>query len=168
MSGGRSRLALAALMAAGLVLAPLAGCKETDGMAAAETNPKAEGPDGLPIIFWTIKENDQKKVAAILDAGGDIEAKGYHKATPILAAAIVDNWEMAAFLMKRGARLDAVDGRGFTLPYLAAQAKVAEGSPTAAALQEVRVALNERAMLEKIYLPAEVRQMLKDGRWPPQ
>lgn len=138
-------------------------------MATAEQAVKtdAKGPDGLPIIFWTIKENDQAKVAALLDAGADIEAAGYHGSTPILSAAMVDNWIMAEFLMRRGANIAAFDRAGFNLPYMTAHARVAKGSPTEAALNEVRKALNNNGLLERIWEPAEVRALIKQGKWPP-
>ena len=138
---------------------------EGAGMAMAEQG--AKGPDGLPIIFWTIKQNDQAKVAALLDNGADIEAAGYHGATPILSAAMVDNWIMAEFLMQRGANIAAFDRAGFNLPYLTAHAKVAKGSPTEAALNRVRKALNDHGLLERIWEPAEVRALIKQGKWPP-
>lgn len=139
------------------------------GMAVAErqVDPKALGPDGLPIIFWTIKEGDSAGVEALLDAGAEIEAAGYHGATPALSAAVVDDWPMVALLLQRGANPAAFDRRGFTLPWLSAQAKVAKNSPTEASLNAVRQYLNDRGLLQAVYDPAQVRSMLKDGTWPP-
>jgi ankyrin repeat protein len=161
MSGFGRRVMLAGL---GATLA-----MEGTGMAEAETglDPKAEGPDGLPIIFWTIKQGDAAKVNALLDAGADLEAAGYHGATPVLSAAVVDDWVMVAMLIQRGANPAVVDRRGFSIPWLTSQAKVAKGSPTEASLNAVRKYLNDRAMLERVYDPAQVRELMKAGKWPP-
>lgn len=161
MSGFGRRVMLAGLGAA-LVM-------EGTAMAAAgaQVDVTALGPDGLPIIFWTIKQGDAAGVTALLDAGADIEAAGYHGATPMLSAAVVDDWIMVAMLIQRGANPQAVDRRGFTLPWLTAQAKVAQGSPTEVALNAVRKYLNDRALLEAIHDPAQVREMLAAGTWPP-
>lgn len=128
----------------------------------------AEGPDGLPVLFWRIKQHDEATVAALLAAGADIEAKGYNAGTPILAAAMVNYWTMVEFLMKRGADIAVFDKRGFNLPYLTSQATPARGSETEKALQEVRMALNARGLLERVYSPAQVRDLMKAGKWPPQ
>ena len=138
-------------------------------MAGAETKPDIQeiGPDGLPIIFWRIKQEQEAVVFALLNAGADIEAQGYHGATPILAAALVDNWPLVVGLIERGANVGAVDRRGFNLPYLTTQASAAAETPTGVALQAVRAYLNERLMLERIYTPAQVRDLLAKGAWPP-
>ena len=139
------------------------------GMAAADSkmDPNAKGPDGLPIIFAYIEREDQAAVTALLDAGADIEAKGFFQATPMLSAALVDLWPMVALLISRGANLWAVDQQGVNLPWLTAHAKVRKGSPTEAALNAVRATLNERAMRERIYDPAQALALMKAGRWPP-
>ncbi len=138
-------------------------------MAGAETKPDIQeiGPDGLPIIFWRIKQEQEAVVFALLNAGADIEAQGYHGATPILAAALVDNWPLVVGLIERGANVGAVDRRGFNLPYLTTQASAAAETPTGVALQAVRAYLNERLMLERVYTPAQVRDLLAKGAWPP-
>lgn len=153
-----------------MLLAGLGAVLAMEGMAMAANagvDIAALGPDGLPVIFWTIKQGDVAGVQALLDAGADIEAAGYHRATPVLSAAVVDDWEMVAMLIQRGANPMVADGRGFTVPWLTAQAKVAKGSATEASLNAVRKYLNDRALLEAVYPPAEVREKMKAGTWPP-
>lgn len=137
---------------------------------AAETglDPNAKGPDGLPILFWTLQQENLPKVEALLDAGADIEAKGYNGATPLLSQAIVQDWIAVELLMKRGARLDVADRVGFTVPYLLAHAKVAKGSRNEAAMAAVRQVMNDRGLLGRIHEPAEVRALMAAGKWPPQ
>lgn len=127
----------------------------------------ATGPDGLPIIFWTIKEGDTKKLQALLRAGYNIEIQGYHKATPILSAAIIDNWEIVFLLYQNKARLSVADGRGFTLPWIAKNTKVAAHSSTKKALEQITNALEKHGLMKKVYKPEQVRQMMKDKTWPP-
>jgi hypothetical protein len=155
---------------AGLV-AVLAACGiGRHGMAGAEAklDIKEIGPDGLPIIFWRIKQENEAAVFALLNAGADIEAQGYHGATPILSAALIDNWPLVVGLIERGANVGAVDRRGFNLPYFTTQASPDPDGPTGAALQTVRLYLNERLMLERVYAPAEVRDLMAKGTWPPK
>ena len=51
---------------------------------------------------------------------------------------------------------------------IAAISGTSAGALNGAALQAVRVYLNERLMLERIYKPAEVRALLAKGDWPPK
>ena len=138
-------------------------------MAGADTKPdiKELGPDGLPIIFWRIKQEDEAAVLALINAGADIEAQGYHGSTPLLTTAMLANWPLAVALIERGANVGAVDRLGYNLPYLTTQNNPAADSPSGVALQAVRVYLNERLMLERVYKPAEVRDLLAKGAWPP-
>lgn len=126
------------------------------------------GPDGLPIIFWSIKEENHDKVTALLDAGADIESKGYHGATPVLAAAIVDSWSMVLMFLERGANAKAVDRRGFSLAWLASQTKVQSNSKDHEALIKVRKLLDGLMGSKVVYEPKKIRDMLETGTWPPK
>jgi ankyrin repeat protein len=155
---------------AGLFGAVAAVGMEGHAMASTETraDPKELGPDGLPVIFWKVKSGDMAGVAALLDAGADLESQGYHGATPALAAAVVDDWPMVDFLLQRGANAAASDRRGFTIAWLSAQAKVAPDSATEVSLTAVRKRLNERLLLERVHDPVEVRKLQANGAWPPR
>jgi hypothetical protein len=137
-------------------------------MSGGKMDIEARGPDGLPGIFWLIKQRDQVAVGAWLDSGGDIEAEGYHGATPVLAAAIVDNWPMVLYLIERGARMGVTDARGFTLAYRSTTTRVDPDGIFGPPLNAVRARLAEAGLLERIHEPATVRRMLAEGRWPPQ
>lgn len=167
-----SRIITGLALAAAVACAPFVLKQGAGIITMAEAESKldihAEGPDGLPILFWRIKQHDEATVAALLAAGADIEAKGYNSGTPILAAAMVNYWTMVDFLMKRGANIAVFDKRGFNLAYLTSQASPAKGSETDKALHEVRMALNARGLLEKVYTPAQVRDLMKAGKWPPK
>jgi hypothetical protein len=45
-------------------------------MSEGKMDIEARGPDGLPGIFWLIKQEDMAGMAAWIDGGGDIEARG--------------------------------------------------------------------------------------------
>lgn len=160
--GGRSRRALASGVA---ILAVIWQFGAT--MAHGQIDITARGPDGLPGIFWLIKQQDQSAVGAWLDAGGSIETPGFQRATPVLTAAIIDDWPMVVYLLDRGARMDVVDRRGFTLPWLASHSRAAPGGILGPALQEVRNRLAAAGLLSRVYDPTVVRAMLAEGRWPP-
>lgn len=156
-----NRLIIATLLAAVL---SLTGAGLTRAGAVDIT---ANGPDGLPGIFWLIKQRDQAAVGRWLDAGGDIEVPGFHRATPVLAAAIVDDWQMVLYLIDRGARSDVADRRGFTLGYRATTTRIDPEGALGPTLQTVRQRLGQAGALERIYSPAQVREMMAAGRWPP-
>ena len=137
-------------------------------MASDTIDVTAPGPDGLPGIFWLIKLENPAGIAAWLDAGGDIEARGYHGATPVLAAAVIDNWPAVLQLLERGAQAGVIDGRGYSLGFLASRSRVAPEGPYGVALQAVRAILAEQGLLSRIFPPAEVRARVAEGRWPPE
>lgn len=136
-------------------------------MSEGKVDIEARGPDGLPGIFWLIKQEDMAGIAAWIDAGGDIEARGYHGASPALAAAVIENWPAVLWLLERGARADVADGRGYTLGFLATRSRVAPDGRYGRALAEVRSILADRGLLEQIHEPAAVKRMIAEGRWPP-
>lgn len=127
----------------------------------------AKGPDGLPGIFWLIKQRDQQAVGAWLDAGGDIEVAGFQGATPVLAASIADNWPMVLYLIERGARIDVADRRGFTLPYRANSTRIDPEGIFGPSVDAVREHLADAGLLNHVYSPAQVREMVVEGKWPP-
>jgi len=128
----------------------------------------ALGPDGLPGIFWLIKQEDMAGLTDWVEAAGDIEARGYHGASPALAAAVVDNWPAVHWLLENGARAEVADGRGYTLAFLAARSRVDPEGRYGKALAEVRSILARRGLFEKVYQPATVKRMRADGTWPPE
>ncbi len=126
-----------------------------------------KGPDGLPIIFWRIKQRDAQGVAELLDAGASIETPGFFNATPVITAASANSWEMVEFLLDRGADPRAADGSGFTLPWLAATSKIKEGTDQHAALQRVLPRLEQMGVMERIFTPDEAEELVQSGNWPP-
>jgi hypothetical protein len=135
---------------------------------ADQASPEARGPDGLPLIFWLIKSRDVSGVDAWLDAGGDLEASGYHRATPILAAAVIDDWPMVLRLAARGARLDVTDGRGFSLAWLNLRSRLNLSGPYGPPLLEARQMLMREGLIDVVRTPAEVRRdRLRPGQAAP-
>ena len=135
-------------------------------MANGQVDITARGPDGLPGIFWLINQRNQAAVGAGLDAGGDIEVPGFHRATPVLTAAQIDDWPMVLFLLDRGARMDVYDRNGFTLAWLSTTSRVAPDGIFGPALQETRNRLAAAGLLSQVHDPAAMRAMLADGRLP--
>lgn len=135
-------------------------------LAHGQIDVTARGPDGLPGIFWRINQQDRAGVGAWLDVGGDIESPGFQRATPVLAAAIVDDWPMVVLLLDRGARMGIHDRRGFTLAWLSTTSRAAPDGILGPALREVRARLAVTGLLGEVFEPAAVRAMIGDGRWP--
>jgi len=127
----------------------------------------ALGLDGLIEIFWMIKQGDLKGMSTWIEAGGDIEAHGYHGATPVLSAAVIDNWSAVHWLLENGARATVVDGRGYTLAFLAQRSRVAPEGQYGKALIDVRSLLTRKGLMGEIFQPETAKRMLEDGAWPP-
>jgi hypothetical protein len=106
-------------------------------------------------------------VRALIRAGVDIEIRGFQQATPAIAAASANAWITTELLIDLGANLRAVDRRGFTLPWLAQTAQMAEESPEGQALARVRARLASTGLMARIYEPAQVKAMQTRGDWPP-
>lgn len=137
-------------------------------MSGDKTDPNGMGPDGLPIIFWIIERNELERVRQLLDAGANIESRGFGRATPALAAAIPDTWTICLLLLRRGANPWASNHAGFTIAYLASTSKVVNPKTEEfKALQEVRLFLKDRGLYDRIYRPEEVKALNTAGRWPP-
>lgn len=136
-------------------------------LADRAVDPRALGPDGLPLIFWLIEREDMAGVARLLDAGTDIDAPGFHRTTPVLSAAIIDYWQMVEYLLDRGAKAAVTDGRGFTLPWLARNSRVVPDGDYGKALVRVCQTLEERGLMREVYPPIRVKEIVAAGQWPP-
>ena len=161
-------------VAFGVAVAAMAGCfpdddGQKDGMVTQDNGGTQElGPDRQPIIFWRIKEDDAKAVAALLDAGTPIEITGGFDSTPLIQAAIVNHWDIALLLLERGANPLAASRNGMTAPFLAHASRVQPGGTLYPGLKAFRDALKARGVDEVIFAPPIVKTMLAEGRWPPQ
>ena len=122
-----------------------------DYLGAKEMNSRAidineQGPNGQHMIFWSIQGLNFDEVEAYLDAGVDIEVRGFRDATPVIWAAASNSWDMVLFLARRGADLSASDRDGMSV------CTIQDGLPTrpetenGRALQEVRGILRERGL----------------------
>jgi len=128
-------------------------------------DPNAKSGDGLPIIFEAVLSRDAEWVEKLIDAGADIEARGFGHATPALVAALGDVWDVCLFLLRRGADPSATNQFDMTIFNLAAESRVAEDSTEGKALQTVIKFLEEKGL--KRYRPAEVKALKAEGKWPP-
>ena len=128
-----------------LAVATHAGAEETNRRAI---DVDEQGPNGQHKIFWRIQGLEFDKVGDFLDAGVDIETRGFRGATPVIWAALSGSWVMALFLIERGADLSASDRDGITV------CRIQEGKPTrldtenGRALEEVRRILEEKGTCE--------------------
>ena len=107
-----------------------------------------QGPNGQHMIFWRIQEGKFDEVGAFLDAGVDVNIRGFREKTPAIWAAGTVSWDMVLFLAKRGADLSASDRDGMSV------CSIQDGLPTrldtenGRALDEVRRILREREICE--------------------
>lgn len=139
----------------------------SQGKAQDMVDITASGPNGLPIIFWRIEQDNRDEISKLIAAGLDIEIKGFQQATPVLAAASANAWITTELLLGLGGDPMASDRMGFTLPWLAAKAQMSPGAPEGQALARVRRDLEARGLMARIYEPAEVKALRDRGAWPP-
>ena len=139
----------------------------SQGRAQDMVDITATGPNGLPIVFWRIEQDNRAAIRALIEAGMDIEIKGFQQATPALAAASANAWITTELLLKLGADRMASDCRGFTLPWLASKSLMNEVSQEGRALARIKADLESRGLMERIYEPAEVKALRDRGAWPP-
>ncbi|MEL6689805.1 MAG: hypothetical protein AAFP28_05750 [Pseudomonadota bacterium] len=163
---GRGRILVGASVVALLVAAVATFAMTTRDNNMAD--PNKLGPDGFPIIFWTVASRDKDGVTALLKAGANIDERGFAQETPVLQAATAQSWEMVDFLIQAGADVRLIDKRGFNLPFLAATSQTLEESENGKFLyQKVRPHLAELGLMEKTFHPNTVVQLRDAGSWPP-
>lgn len=150
------------------VAALAAGAVLFSGGHASMADPNETGPDGFPIIFWTVASDDQRAVKKLLDAGANINDRGFAEQTPVLKAAMSNSWAMVDFLISQGADVRMIDARGFNLPWLAQDSSLSAGSENGAALyQKVIPRLKSMGLMDKLYHPREAAALVAGGGWPP-
>ena len=141
--------------------------QRNEQMAQSDKTVGEKGPDGQPIIFWRITQRKRDEIAAMLDAGYDIEAKGGFDATPIIWASLSDDWITVLLLLERGANPMIADRRGFTLNDLMNTSRIDPKGSYGIALTKVREFLKQQGIDDTVYEPPQVKEMLKNSEWPP-
>ena len=124
------------------------------------------GPDGLPIIFWRIHQEDSAAVQALLDAGADIEVRGFFGVTPVIWAAASGQWDFVKFLVERGADLSAYGANGFTVTNSARRSNLRLESRQGQHLQDVRDILRQRGLYDTVPGTAALRAQMAAGTIP--
>lgn len=145
---GRGPRAVIALVV-GLSMFMMASRIGAEEMGREKIDITEQGPNGQHMIFWRIQEGKFDEVGAFLDAGVDVNIRGFREKTPAIWAAGTVSWDMVLFLAQRGADLSARDRDGMSV------CTIQEGLPTrldtenGRALQEVRRILQERGICER-------------------
>lgn len=132
----------------------------------------AQNASGHPIIFEKIAMGDVAAIEALLEAGADIDAKGFAEQTPIIKAAQQSRWTIVELLLDRGADIQATSEFGISLPLLASrttdQAEKFTQSQNGQALSRVREKIAEAGIEHwSTYSATEVKEMLAYDAWPP-
>lgn len=139
----RRSVLLLVLALFGLTLATFMGVEE---MGRTPIDVDEQEPNGQHMIFWKIQGLKFDEVEAFLDAGVDVDIRGFRDKTPVIWAAGGVNWDMVLFLIEHGADLSARDRDGMSV------CTIQEGLPTrldtenGRALEEVRRILREREL----------------------
>ena len=144
------------IMALAVLFAPLltiAGCTDdTSGSSGSGNVDVAEmGPNNQHMIFWRIQQRDFEAVTAFLDAGVDVNIRGFNGTTPAIWAASSDGWRFVEMFAERGADLSLSSRSGVTVARVVQLAddvgRVREGTDEAQALDLVRTRLQRQGLL---------------------
>lgn len=109
---------IAAGLLAVIVAVSLIGCENNIGNDMVDINETAPGGD-YHMIFWRIEQDDHAAVEAFLDAGVDVNIRGFMDMTPAIWAATSDSWEAVELLSSRGADLGIAARDGTTVAEVA-------------------------------------------------
>ena len=71
--------------------------------------------DNRPLIFLSVRSGRIEDVEKLLSYSHSIEAKGFNGETPLLRAALHNQWDMVLFLLEQGADYNAQSGSGETI-----------------------------------------------------
>ena len=134
-------------------LLAVAGCVE--GTAETQSRGEADmhemGPNNQHMIFWRIEQRDYDSVTAFLDAGVDVNIRGFNDTTPAIWAASSDGWRFVEMFAERGADLSLSSRSGVTVARVVQLAddvgRVRAGTDEAQALDLVRARLQRQGLL---------------------
>lgn len=127
----------------------------------------AEAGNARPEIFDHILGEDRAAIEKLLDNGENLEVRNGFGVTPVLAAALIDDWSTVEYFLVRGADPSVADDDGFTLAFLAQRSRVDLDGRYGRALVRVRAMLSEIHLLDAVLSPQQVRDLQKKGAWPP-
>jgi ankyrin repeat protein len=122
---------------------------------------------GQSIIFQRVQEEDIDAIRDLLDAGLDVDVRGFQGSTPAIYAAMADTWPVVLFLLEHGANPAAANRLGFTLPWLASTSRIVGDGPRALALEQVRARLARKGLMLNVVDPRSVQRLIEADAWPP-
>ena len=129
-------------------LFPLLGQAQT-GAGSVDINEM--GPNNQHMIFWRIEQRDYAAVIAFLDAGVDVDIRGFMGMTPAIWAATSDGWQFVEMFAERGADLGLASRDGMTVADMVRMTdevrSVRAGSAEEHALNAVRDRLVQQGLL---------------------
>lgn len=83
---------------------------------------------GMTALLFAARQNDLKSAALLLAAGADVKETAQDGTSPILVAVLNGHYELANFLLEKGADPNAVDGKGRAALYAAVDMRNLEWS----------------------------------------
>ena len=83
---------------------------------------------GMTALLFAARQNDMKSAAILLAAGADVKETAQDGTSPILVAILNGHYELANFLLEKGADPNAVDGKGRAALYAAVDMRNLEWS----------------------------------------
>jgi uncharacterized protein len=113
-----------------------------------------------------VMNEDRAQVEALIDRGAPLEEKDHRGQTPLVIAAVTDQFRIAEILLQAGADPFAVDKFGWTAGYAAQTSALARG-PEFEAKARFEAMLTQRGYPMPGPDKPEIKQMVADGNWPP-
>ena len=117
-------------------------------------------------LMDSVMDMNEYRVRQLVESGAEIDAADRKLQTPLILAAKTDQFQIAEYLIGKGANIWASSEFGWTVGY-AAQNSLLQYGPEAEARQRVLQQLKERGYPFPAPPPSEVKALLAAKRWPP-
>lgn len=125
----------------------------------------ALGPNG-PMLFWKIQAEEYDGAQALLNAGADINVRGFSAETPAISAATADDWKGVLYLADCGADLSLYGANGFTVANMAKGSRLRLDSEQGGYLEKVRGILDDRGLYDNVLTSKQLRDQMAAGKIP--
>ena len=123
-------------------------------------NPKAT-------LLDAVMDQNKRQVKRLIKKGADLEVTSLKDKTPLILAAVTDQFRIANILLDAGANPFAVSMFGWTAGYAAQTSRLARG-PEYKALQIFKDKLRHKNYPVPGPEKDEIEAMVAEGNWPPK
>lgn len=117
-------------------------------------------------LVQAVMNADAAQAKSLVEGGASLEEVDLDGQTPLLIAAMTDQFTIAEYLIAQGANIFATSEFGWTVGYAAETSRLVRG-PEAEARQRVLVQLRDRGFPFPATKPRQVMKWVEEKHWPP-